>query len=280
AHYAPDQAGLRAALETERQQLHSTGDAFDEVLKLLDLPEEVSDISGHAYMVEEAVGGQQCTLEGYSWGDQVEIIGVVDSICYEQSSSFLRYQYPSNLPERALQKMAETTRRVIGAIGLRNSTFNIEYFWDEPTQRLALLEINSRHSQSHAQVFRWVDGRPNHLAMMDLALGRRPHMPRGKGEYAIAAKWMLRRFTDGLVVRVPSAAEVKAVEEQFPAVRITIVAKEHELLSDIEGQDSYSFMLAEIVVAGGSERELQTIYDSCCNALLFIIEDVPEVHQA
>ncbi|MDN5889642.1 MAG: hypothetical protein L0H57_08035, partial [Yaniella sp.] len=121
---------------------------------------------------------------------------------------------------------------------------------------------------------------PNHLAMMDLALGRRPHMPRGKGDYAIAAKWMLRRFTDGLVLRVPSAAEVKAVEEQFPAVRITIVAKERELLSDIEGQDSYSFMWAEIVVAGGSERELQTSYDSCCNALLFIIEDVPEVHQA
>ncbi|WP_301422644.1 acetyl-CoA carboxylase biotin carboxylase subunit family protein, partial [Yaniella sp.] len=129
AHYAPDQAGLRAALETERQQLHSTGEAFGEVLRLLDLPEEVSDISGHAYMVEEAVVGQQCTLEGYSWGDQVEIIGVVDSICYDQSSSFLRYQYPSRLPEHALAKMAESTRRVIGAIGLRNSTFNIEYFW-------------------------------------------------------------------------------------------------------------------------------------------------------
>lgn len=273
AHYAPDQAGLRAALETERQQLHSTGEAFGEVLRLLDLPEEVSDISGHAYMVEEAVVGQQCTLEGYSWGDQVEVIGVVDSICYDQSSSFLRYQYPSRLPEHALAKMAESTRRVIGAIGLRNSTFNIEYFWDESTQRLALLEINSRHSQSHAGVFRWVDGMPNHLAMMDLALGRRPHMPRGKGDYAIAAKWMLRRFTDGLVLRVPSAAEVKVVEQQFPAVRITIAAKEHQRLSDMEAQDSYSFMLAEIVVAGESERELQSIYDVCCSALVFTIED-------
>lgn len=273
AHYAADEPALRAALETERQQMHSTGDAFDEVLKLLDLPDEVADISGHAYMVEEAGFGQQCTLEGYSWGEKVEIIGVVDSILYDDAPSFLRYQYPSQLPEHALAKMAETTRRVIGAIGLRNSTFNIEYFWDEATQHLALLEINSRHSQSHAQIFRWVDGMPNHLAMMDLALGRRPHMPEAQGEYRIAAKWMLRRFSDGFVHRVPSAAEIAELEQRFPAVHIKIVAKEHMWLSDLEGQDSYSFMLAEVYVAGQSERELRSIYDYCCNELVFTIED-------
>lgn len=275
AHYAPNQAALREALATERQQPHSFGDAFDEVLKFLDLPEQVSGISGHAYMVEEAVDGQQCTLEGYSWDDQVEVIGVVDSILYDDSPSFLRYQYPSRLPEHALAKMAETTRTVIRAIGLKNSTFNIEYFWDEATQRLALLEINSRHSQSHAKIFHWVDGMPNHLAMVDLALGRRPHMPERKGDYPIAAKWMLRRFTDGMVHRVPSSEEIAAVEQRFPAVSIKIVAKEHTRLSDMEGQDSYSFMLAEISVAGASEHELQEIYDDCCNALVFTIEDEP-----
>ena len=274
AHYAPSPEALRQALEIERQQPHSSGDAFDEVLKFLDLPEEVSDISGHAYMVEEAVRGQQCTLEGYSWDNQVEIIGVVDSICYDDSSSFLRYQYPSKLPDQALEHMAETTRKVIDAVGLKNSTFNIEYFWDESTQRLALLEINSRHSQSHAQIFHWVDGMPNHLAMIELALGRRPQMPRRKGEYRIAAKWMLRRFSDGVVQHVPSPEEVQAVEQQFPALTITIVAKEGRRLSDMEGQDSYSFMLAEIFMAGKSEQELQEIYDSCCDALRFIIEDV------
>src|SRR5699024_7091721 len=38
AHYAPDQAGLRAALETERQQLDSTGEAFGDLPSLPDLP--------------------------------------------------------------------------------------------------------------------------------------------------------------------------------------------------------------------------------------------------
>ena len=274
AHYAPTPDALRQALETERQQPHSSGDAFDEVLEFLDLPEEVSGISGHAYMVEEAAEGQQCTLEGYSWDDQVEIIGVVDSICYEDSSSFLRYQYPSKLPDHALAQMAETTRKVINAVGLQNSTFNIEYFWDDATQQLSLLEINSRHSQSHAQIFHWVDGMPNHLAMIDLALGRRPQMPRREGEHPIAAKWMFRRFTDGIVHRVPSPEEIQAVEQQFPAITITIVAKEGLRLSDLERQDSYSFMLAELIMAGATEQELHEIYDSCCESLQFTIEDV------
>lgn len=276
AHYAGTEDELRDALAVERQRTHSPGEAFDEVLKQLDLPDEISRIPGNVYMVEEAVVGRQCTLEGFSWGDQVEVIGVVDSILYDRSSSFLRYQYPSNLPEHALDEMTEATRRVIGAVGLRDSTFNIEYFWDEATQRLRLLEINSRHSQSHAKLFHWVDGMSNHLAMIDLALERRPNMPHRQGAYPIAAKWMYRHFTDGFVHHVPSPDEVKAIEQQFAAVKINLVAKAGQRLSDIEGQDSYSYILAEIFMAGGNEQELQATYDACCDALGFVIEEAPD----
>ena len=34
----------------------------------------------------------------------------------------------------------------------------MEYFWDEPTGRLTLLEVNPRHAQSHAWLFEQVDG--------------------------------------------------------------------------------------------------------------------------
>lgn len=273
AHYAGDPDALQKALAIERQEPNRSGEAFDELLERLDLPEEIARIPGNAYMVEEAVGGQQCTLEGYSWDGDVEVIGVVDSVCYPDSPSFLRYQYPSRLPEAALEYMAETTRRVIRAVGLKNSTFNVEYFWDEPEQQLALLEINSRHSQSHAQAFHWVDGESNHLAMMEMAMGRRPNMPQGQGEYAIAAKWMYRRFRDGQVQRVPTREEITALERKFPALSIKVVAQEGRRLSEMSGQDSYSYMLAEIVVGAESEDELQRIYDYCCEALIFNIED-------
>src|SRR5699024_6009694 len=102
-----------------------------------------------------------------------------------QAPSFLRYQYPSKLPEPVQNKIRDVTRRVISAVRLWDSTFNIEYFWDESSERLVLLEINTRHSQSHSQLFHRVDGLSNHEAMIDLALGREPRKPGRDGGYAM-----------------------------------------------------------------------------------------------
>lgn len=273
AHRVDNESELQEALAEERDAPERIGGAFDDVLEMLDLPAEIADIPGGAYMVEEAAQGQQYTLEGYSWGDEVEIIGLVDSFNYDNAPSFLKYQYPSTLPEPVQQYIHNVSRRIISAVGLTNSTFNIEYFWDASAERLRLLEINSRHSQSHAQMFHWVDGQPNHAVMLDLALGREPQMPRRHGKHAIAAKWMLRHFQDGVVRSVPTADEVKAIEQHYDNVDIEVVVEEGARLSDADTEDSYSFTLAEIFVAGETEQQLREIYDACCDALAIEIDD-------
>ena len=273
AHRVDDETELLEALAEERDATERIGGAFDDALEMLDLPEAIADIPGGAYMVEEAAQGQQYTLEGYSWGDEVEIIGLIDSFNYDNAPSFLKYQYPSTLPEPVQQYIHDVSRRVISAVGLTNSTFNIEYFWDAPVQRLRLLEINTRHSQSHAQMFHWVDGQPNHAVMLDLALGRKPHMPRRQGEHAIAAKWMLRHFQDGVVRRVPTAEEIEALEQRYGNVDIEVAVEEGARLSDADTEDSYSFTLAEIFVGAETEQQLRDIYDACCEALAIEISD-------
>lgn len=274
ASYVEDDPALLQALAQARERGPRLGTAFDAVLDLVELPEHIVDIPGSAYMVEEAVTGKQCTVEGYSCGDHIQIIGTVDSLHYENSYSFLRYQYPSLLPQHVLDTMADLTRRVIDAMGLKQSTFNVEYFWDETTDRITLLEINSRHSQSHTKLFQWVDGMPNHLAMVDLALGREPQMPHRQGEYAMAAKWMLRRSRDGIVHRVPTAEEIQTIEHSCPNVTIDVVAQEGSQLSAADGQDSYSYVLAEICTAGTDEAQLQQLYQQCCDTLHFDIQDL------
>ncbi|MDN5704279.1 MAG: ATP-grasp domain-containing protein [Yaniella sp.] len=275
AHQVKDEKELQEALAEEREAPERIGGAFDYVLEKLDLPEEVAEIPGGAYMVEEAAGGQQYTLEGYSWGDQIEIIGLVDSFNYENVPSFLKYQYPSTLPEPVQQHIHDVSRRVISAVGLTDSTFNIEYFWDASAERLRLLEINSRHSQSHAQMFHWVDGQPNHAVMLDLALGREPRMPSRQGNHAIAAKWMLRHFQDGVVRKVPTADTIRAIEQRYDNVSIDIevAVEEGARLSDADTEDSYSFTLAEIFIAGDTEQQLGDIYDACCEDLAIEIAD-------
>lgn len=275
AIYVENDEQLRESLVEERQVVDRIGGPFAEVLAMVDLPAEIAAVGVQTCLVEEVASGQQVTVEGFSRGGRVEIYGVVDSVSYSGESSFLRYQYPSRLvPEHVQASMGEVSRRVITALGLNNSTFNIEYFWDSVTARLSLLEINARHSQSHALLFELVDGVPNHAYMLDLALDRAPrHVEPGKGTFSMAAKWFLRRFSDGLVRRVPTREEVAEIERRIVGTTVRVTATEGSRLSELDGEDSYSYVLAEIYTGGRDEQELCDKYAECVEALNLTIDD-------
>lgn len=274
AYQVTSDAELQAVLAKRRESPERAGPAFDEVLAMLDLPEDIAAIPGGAYMVEEAAIGNQCTIEGYSVNDTVHLTGIVDTKHYENSSSFLRYKYPSDLPLEVQERIRSVTRRVISGLGLTNSTFNVEYFWDPATDRLILLEVNTRHSQSHSPLFRNVDGLTNHAQMVDLALGREPRHPMDQGYFATASKWMHRRFSDGIVHRVPTAAQIADFEQRHPGTIVELAVTQGQRLSDSFSQDSYSYILGTIFTTGQTDEESIDIYHECVAALTFDIEDV------
>ncbi|WP_418607986.1 ATP-grasp domain-containing protein [Georgenia sp. SUBG003] len=276
ASYAADEAQLQAAVARARATLDRIGPAWEELLAMVELPPEIAAAGARTCLVEEAVTGHQFTVEGYGRAGRVRTYGVVDSFRYPGSSSFLRYQYPSVVPERVQEETAKVTEKVITAVGLESSTFNIEYFWDAEADRLSLLEINTRHSQSHAMLFTLVDGVPNHACMVALALGREPRLPRGAGPHRTAAKWFLRRFTDGVVRRVPTPDEIAALERAVPGTTVRPAVAVGDRLSRADGEDSYSFVLAEIYTGGDDEDELAAKYAACVEALCFQVDDVGE----
>ena len=49
----------------------------------------------------------QVTVEGYAFGGEVDILGVVDSIFFPGTLAFSRFDYPSALPEGVQERMAE-----------------------------------------------------------------------------------------------------------------------------------------------------------------------------
>lgn len=282
AHHVENDEQLKAAVVLERDEVDRMGGPFNDILNMLDLPPEVAEVGGSACMVEEEATGSQVTVEGYSYDDEIEIYGVIDSITHPDVASFLRYEYPSpRVPQHIQNYMADVSRRVIAAVGLKNSTFNIEYFWDQDTEKLNLLEVNARHSQSHAPLFTLVDGIPNHAFMVDLALGRNPRdLARGQGAFETAGKWFLRRFSDGVVTRVPTPEEIADLEAEIPGTTIEITVTEGERLSEAEGEDSFSYVLAEIVLGARDETELADRYDRCVEALQFEIEAITEVEDS
>ncbi|NIH88060.1 ATP-grasp domain-containing protein [Amycolatopsis granulosa] len=277
AFHVKDEQDFAEAVREIRAGIGRVGKPFQYILDQVtdvDIPAEVAEAGALAALAEEEMTGQQAATEGFVYDGEVVVYGALDSLNYPDSSSFLRHQYPSQLPEPVVQKMRDVSTKVIEQIGLNNSTFSIEFFCRPETGEVKLLEINPRHSQSHAEMFENVDGVPDHYNMIELGLGRRPRMPRGRGEYRIAAKWYHRRFEDGIVKRVPTAAELERLRAEIPGVEVDIVPAEGQRLSEMDAQDSYSYELAFVYVGADSEEELKDKYQRTIDSLHFEFEEV------
>lgn len=271
---ANSQSEFEEALRTIRGGIGRLGDPFDALLDYVEVPPEIANVGGHMCIAEEALTGQQVTVEGFRLNGEIVTYGVIDSIHYDGASSFLRYQYPSGLPGHVQERLIEISHRLVEGIGLEGMTFNIEYFWDPATDDVMLLEINPRHSQSHADLFAHVDGMTNHDILLRLAHGEKPELPSGAGPSRVAATWFLRRFTDGIVQRHPSAAEITEIEAAVPDVSIEITAHAGDRLSQLHGQDNYSYRLATVFIGAASERDLEEKYRRVVEALRFEVLEV------
>ncbi len=264
---------FRHAVSVLREEIGLIQEPFDYVLEHIELPPEVAGVGGGHCLAEEIIGGRQCTLEGYVFEGEVRVYGVVDSIRYPQNNiSFFRYQYPSRLPKRVQRRMIELTERVMRHIGFDNSAFNVEFFWNEQSKRLWLLEINTRISQSHCDLFEKVDGASNHEITIECALGRRPNFPHREGRFACAGKFFYRLWEDARVTRVPTAEEIAEIERRFPGTIIAPQVREGMRLSELPEQDSYSYAVAYIFMGAKNQSRLLRDYDRVVRALDFRFE--------
>ena len=257
------------ALRILRENIGLISEPFNYVLNQAELPPDIARVEGHYCLAEQIIEGRQCTLEGYVFQGQPKIYGVVDSIRHRNHVSFLRYQYPSRLPVEVRRRMVRIAKRVIKHVGFDNSAFNMEFYWNQKKDHIWLLEINTRLSESHCDLFEKVDGRSNQEIAVDIALGRKPDFPRRRGRFKVAAKFFHRRFEDAEVVRVPSAAEIAALEARYSGLVIAPQIQTGMRLSELPEQDSYSFAVAHIFLGAGSQKQLLRDYRRVRRALGF-----------
>jgi hypothetical protein len=265
------------AIRQLREQIGLISEPFNHVLEHAELPDEVARVDGRYCMAESIIGGRQCTVEGYVYDGEVVPYGIVDSIRYPGVISFFRYQYPSKLPVHIQRKMRELTKRIMAHVGYDNAAFNIEFFWDELLDKVWLLEINTRISQSHCDLFEKVDGVSNHQVTIDLALGQRPDMPSREGEFAMAAKFFSRVFfRDATVRQAPTPEIVAAIEKKFPGTIVLPQVKEGMRLSELPEQDSYSYAVAYIYMGARNQSSLLRNYERVVRSLPFRFSDIEQ----
>ncbi len=250
---------LASVVARARVELPPFVAAFNHMLVRDAAPDGLGHVDGCWLLAEELLGGRQCCLEGYVHRGEVTVLGIVDAIRLANRVSFIRWEYPSRLPALIQKRMAEIARSVVPALGLDDTPFNIELFWDPKREWPSIIEINSRLSAQFADLFQKVDGISSHEVLVDLALGRKPRWRRGEGRYRVAASFVLRTDRDRFVTRVPTSAEIQYACTLLPDLEFRGRAAVGHWLSEWP-QDSYTFRYALLHLGGRNPSDLRARY--------------------
>jgi biotin carboxylase len=193
------------------------------------------------FLAEELLEGDEVTLEGYVFEGQVTTIGITDSVKYEGTNSFERFEYPSALPPERKAELTEVAARVLPALGFDGGFFNVEFF--VPSEGPArIIEVNARLASQFWPLVQAVKGRSTYEALFRLACGENPawgdSAPRG-----VALSYCLRVFEDAFVESVP-----------LPEDGLELLVRPGLYLSEQGTNDTRSYRLC-IFDAWGETRE-------------------------
>ncbi len=198
------------------------------------------EFNANYILAETLLEGVQVTLEGVVYDDEINIIGIVDSIMFPGTLCFERFDYPSHLPENVQQRMHLIAKKFIHAAKLNNLLFNIELMYNPTTDEIHIIEVNSRMSSQFADMFEKVNGINTYQILLDIALGKKPTLFHDQKKHNVASSFVLRRFDNGRVLKTPSKSALAKVYQDSPDARIEIHLEKGQTLDAII-QDGKSF---------------------------------------
>ncbi len=225
-------------------------------------------VDGRWFLAEELLAGELVTVEGFAADGQVEILGIVDSGLDPATRSFVRFDYPSALPEAVQARMCELARRVVRELGLERTLFNVEMLWDEPRDRVAIVEVNPRICGQFADLYHKVDGTSGYEVALSVATNGWPRVRRGAGRHAAAASFPLRVFAPCRVVAAPDRHRIAAAEALFPGTLVWNECAPGEEIADFEAHEDGSSHRYAVANLGGASRA------DCTRRLAAVVEQL------
>ncbi|HET9233346.1 MAG TPA: ATP-grasp domain-containing protein, partial [Candidatus Eisenbacteria bacterium] len=208
------------------------------------------------FLAEELLTGTQVTVEGYAQGSEVTILGTVDSILEPNTKSFLRFDYPSRLPDEIQFRLGALATRAMEHLGWTDGFFNVEMMVDPVSGRMSIIEINPRLCGQFADLHLNVEGVSTYETLLNLALGK-PCRASGRGAYDVASSFPLRVFEPSQADTLPDPESILEIEARFPGCLIWIENTSGDLLDNFEElEDGHSARYGVVNVAGEDEREV------------------------
>jgi len=219
-------------------------------------------------LCEELITGEQFTVDGFVYDNKVTILGIVDSIMYPGTMSFASFEYPSKLPQDVQENVKGISEKAIQGLGLTNTTFNIEYFYNPTTGDLKIIEVNPRFSGQFGDIYEKVDGTNTYDIAVGIPCLDVPTFVPCQGKHRVAASFVMRVFSDKKVKSVPTQEDILKVQELFEDAKVFVLVEKDTKLSDYI-QDSGSFRYCLVHLGSSSFGQLYKDYETCRGLLRF-----------
>lgn len=184
--------------------------------------------SAHRMMLEEPLPAAtpQYNLDGWVFDGRVHLLGVVDAVMHPGTNAFMRWELPSRLDAAVQQRALDVARRFLGAIGFTHGFFNLEFFHDPATDRLAVIEFNPRLASQFSDLYRRVLGADPFEMLATLSVGDDPlRLARHAPTAGAAASLVYRCFPGEPRPAMPDAARRDALMAQFDDALLFTFAK-------------------------------------------------------
>ncbi len=198
---------------------------FERVAKRL-LPSSHQAGTAHSMILEtpaNSATAQQYSLDGIAFKGDIKPLGVVDSVMYPGTQAFMRFDYPSRLPQNIQDRALGVATKFLTAIGYSHGLFNMEFFYDVATDKLTVIEFNPRMASQFADLYLRVDGVDLYAMALELAHGRDPWLLPHLAATAVVATSAVYRVFDSAqpilqqtIPNIPTNEQLHDLKQHFP----------------------------------------------------------------
>ena len=206
-----------------------------------------------ALLAETPVHAQQYNLDGYVYDGEVRRLGVVDAVMYPGTQAFMRFDYPSRLPPAVIEQATEVARRFLTAIGFNQGLFNMEFFHDEATGHIKVIEFNPRMAAQFSDLYERVDGLSLHAVAFALAHGQDPiQWVRQSPTAGVASSFVYRVFSPSRP-HGPTPLQRQVLAAAYPdAICLPLPASSAAMARDLKWMGSHRYGLLNL---GGRDED-------------------------
>ncbi|MCB1800195.1 MAG: ATP-grasp domain-containing protein [Gammaproteobacteria bacterium] len=213
--------------------------------------------TAHSLMLEDCLHGRQYCFDGYCFEGRVKRLGIVDAIMYPGTDAFMRWEYPSHLPESLQAQAEDIAARFLAEVGFTHGLFNMEFVVDEHSGQVKVIEFNPRMAAQFSDLYARVDGLRLHEMALALSHGIDPAtLPTDEPRAQCATSFVYRSFDESAQVHMPSAAQRRAFSAAHgDGLLLQFPKKSSEIQRDFKWLRSYRYGIMHL--GGDDPGDLQ-----------------------